>query len=367
MRRLEVALVAPSLDILGGHSVQAAQLLKAWSTDPDVHAWLVPINPTPPPILRLGTRIKYVRTVVTEATYVPLLMRRLKQADIVHAFSASYSSFLLAPLPAMLVARALGRPVVLNYHSGEAADHLARSPLARRWAARANRTVVPSPFLAEVFSRFGVHASVTPNLIDVDRFAFRERRPIRPRLLSTRNLNAPYNVACTVRAFRFIQKAWPEATLTIVGTGPHRPALEQLVSELALRHVQFLGRIEPDRMQDVYADHDVYVQSPDIDNMPLSVLEAFASGLPVVSTDVGGVPAILHHQTHGLLVPPDDDAALAEAIAYLLNDPDTARDMARAARQSVERYTWPSVRDSWLRVYHSVLRQPHRTSLKVSR
>src|SRR6185295_1378267 len=135
MPKLRVAIVAPTLDILGGHSVQAQRLLAAWRDDPDISAWLVPINPLPTPALRPALRIKYVRTLVTEATYIPQLVRQLARADVVHIFSASYSSFLLAPLPAMLVAEALGRPVVLNYHSGHAADHLEHSRIARTMLA----------------------------------------------------------------------------------------------------------------------------------------------------------------------------------------------------------------------------------------
>src|SRR5438270_2429598 len=136
MSRLRIAIVAPTLDILGGHSVQAERLLTAWRDDPDVEAWLVPINPPPPSALRGALGVKYLRTVVTEGTYLPLLARELRRADVVHVFSASYSSFLLAPLPAVIVARLLGRPVVLNYHSGEAADHLQRSAIARAALSR---------------------------------------------------------------------------------------------------------------------------------------------------------------------------------------------------------------------------------------
>src|SRR6476469_9463828 len=174
-KRLKVAFVAPSLRILGGQAVQADRLLSAWRNDPDVDAWLVPVNPLPPKLLRWALRVKYLRTVVTELTYLPLLVRELAKADVVHIFSASYSSFLLAPLPAMTVARLLGRPVVLNYHSGEAADHLQRSAIARAALARVQANVVPSPFLAEVFARFGLAATVVPNIIDLQRFAYRDR------------------------------------------------------------------------------------------------------------------------------------------------------------------------------------------------
>ena len=351
MSRLRVAIVAPTLDILGGHSVQAQRLLTAWRDDADVEAWLVPINPEPPAVFRPALRVKYARTLVTEATYIPHLLRQLARADVVHVFSASYSSFLLAPLPAMLVARALGRPVVLNYHSGEAADHLEHSTIARAALARVECNVVPSPFLAEVFARFGLPASVVPNIIDLDRFAFVERRPLRPRFLSTRNLGYPYNVASTLRAFRAIQDRRPDSSLTLVGSGPDEAALRQLAVDLGLANVRFLGRVEPDQMAAIYADHDIYIQTPDIDNMPLSVIEAFASGLPVVSTEAGGMPAILEHGRQGLLTPINDHEAVARAALHLLDTPDLARQFAREAHSSCAAYTWPSARQRWLPIY----------------
>jgi hypothetical protein len=117
-RPLRVAIVAASLRILGGQAVQAQRMLDGWRDDPDVHAWLVPIDPVPVRPLDLLLRVKYLRTLVTQLLYWPLLLRELRRADVVHVFSASYYSFLLAPLPAILIARLLGRPVVLNYHSG---------------------------------------------------------------------------------------------------------------------------------------------------------------------------------------------------------------------------------------------------------
>ena len=108
---------------------------------------------------------------------------------MVHVFSAWYTSFLLAPLPAILVAKALGKPVVLNYRSGEAPDHLQRSAIAR-WALRhVDRNVVPSRYLRDVFAGFRIDSLIVPNVIALDRFPYTPRRPLRPRLLSTRNLD----------------------------------------------------------------------------------------------------------------------------------------------------------------------------------
>jgi len=354
-RHLRIALVAPSMGILGGQAVQADRLLRAWSGDPVVLAWLVPINPTPPGILRRAVAIKYVRTAATQAFYWPLLLRELRRADVVHVFSASYLSFLLAPLPAVLVAKLLGKPVVLNYHSGEAPDHLRRSAIARRTLRWVERNVVPSRFLGEVFAGFGIRAEVIPNTVDMDQFRFRIRAPLRPHVLSTRNFEPLYNVACTLRAFRIVQDRYPEATLTLVGAGSEGQHLRELAGELRLEHVRFVGRVPPDEIRRYYDEADIYLQTPDIDNMPLSVLEAFASGCAVVSTNAGGVPAILTNEKHGLLVDRGDYHAAAECVLRLLADPALAGRLTATARESCADYQWNVVRSRWLALYESTV------------
>jgi L-malate glycosyltransferase len=357
MRKLRVAIVAPTTRILGGQAVQAQRLVNAWKDDPDVDAWLVPVNPVPPaPFSRL-LAIKFVRTIVTQILYWPLLFRELRRADIVHVFSASYSSFLLAPLPAILVAKALGRPVILNYRSGEAPDHLKRSAIARWAIARVDGSIVPSRFLVDVFASFGFQAVAVPNVVDLKRFAFRERHPVGPKLLSTRNFDNLYNVACTLRAFKLVQKSWPNASLTLVGGGARESDLRALSAQLKLDHVVFAGRVPPDVIHEYYAAHDIYVQTPDIDNMPTSVLEAYASGLPVVSTEAGGVPAILTHGQFGLLAPLDDHLAVAARILLLLEQPGFARELADNAYATCGAFSWEHVREQWLSQYRQVCRE----------
>jgi glycosyltransferase involved in cell wall biosynthesis len=344
------------MGILGGQAVQADRLIEAWRGDADVNAWLVPVNPVPPGWLRYAVGVKYLRTIATELTYGPLLLRALQRADVVHVFSASYTSFLLAPLPAVLVARLLGKPVVMNYRSGEAPDHLRRSAIARRTLRGVDRNVVPSRFLHSVFAQFGIESDIIPNIVDLERFAFRRRDPLRPAVLSTRNFEPLYNVACTLRAFRLVQDRHPDATLTLVGGGSQDATLRQLAAELGLRNVRFAGRVAPADMWRYYADADIYLQTPDIDNMPASVLEAFASGCAVVATNAGGVPAILTDGVHGLLVERNDHEAAAARLLALLDDPALAARLASAARADCEQYRWEAVRARWIALYESVLR-----------
>jgi glycosyltransferase involved in cell wall biosynthesis len=296
-----------------------------------------------------------VRTLVTQLCYWPLLLRELRRADVVHVFSASYWSFLLSPLPAVLVARLLGKPVVLNYRSGEAPDHLRRSAVARTTLRRVDRNAVPSRFLHDVFASFGIRSQVIPNIVDVERFRFRRRERLRPRLLSTRNFETLYNIPCTLRAFRLVQDRYPDARLTLVGGGSQEPAVRRLVDELSLAHVTFAGRVNPDDIWRYYAEADIYLQTPDIDNMPTSVLEAYASGCPVVASAAGGVPAILTDGVNGLLVRCNDPQAAADAVLRLLDDPHLARRIAGAAFDGCARYQWSAVRRQWVDLYRGMV------------
>lgn len=343
------------MGILGGQAVQADRLIRAWTGDPEVEAWLVPINPLPVGPLRRAIDIKYVRTIVTQLLYWPSLCRELARADVVHVFSASYFSFLLAPLPAVMVAKALGKPVVMNYRSGEAPDHLRRSAVARTALRSVDRNVVPSRFLQQVFAGFQIPSIIIPNIVDLDVFQFRHRDRVQPRLLSTRNFESLYNVSCTLRAFRLVQDKYPDATLTLVGSGSEEATLKRLASDLRLRNVRFVGRVPPSEIWRYYADADIYVQTPDIDNMPSSVLEAFASGCAVVATEAGGVPAILTDGVHGLLTACGEPDAVAAAICRFVADGQLAQRITAAARESCEQYRWSAVRAQWISLYRELL------------
>lgn len=351
---VRIGLVAPTMAILGGHAVQAARLLDGWRDDPEIQMRLLPINPPPPRGLRWVSRLRVVRTVVTQLRYWPSLLRSVRHVDVLHVFCTSNGSFFLSALPAILVARMYGKPVVANYR-GDSQVHLASSPIARRLLGSVAANVVPSAYFGRIFRELGVPARIVPNVADVARFRFRVRDPFRPVLLSTRNFEPIYDVACTLRAFAVVQAAYADASLVLVGSGRDAGALRALARALGLRNVTFAGRVPHAAIPCFYDAADIYVQTPVVDNMPGSVIEAFASGLPVVATDVGGLPVILTHGMHGLLAPAGDHGAVAEQVLALLARPDEARRMAAAAFATCPRYAWSGVREQWRAVYRSVL------------
>ena len=353
---LRVLIVAASLDILGGQAVQAERLVRHLQQEPSVEVSFLPINPRLPGKLRKLQSIKYVRTLTTSILYWLNLLREVRKYDVIHIFSASYLSFLIAPTPAILVSKLYGKKIVLNYHSGEAEDHL------RRWRRSTipilnltDAIAVPSEYLVRVFAAFGLKATAIFNIIELDKFTFRERNRLRPIFLSNRNLEAHYGVDAVLRAFALVQKQVPEAVLTVVGDGSQRPSLETLATELNLQQTSFTGRVEHEEIYRHYADADVFLNASRIDNQPLSILEAFACGLPVVTTDAGGIPDIVTDGETGFVVAVDDHQSLADRAMKLLGDCNKATTMAHNARTECNKYTWEVVCDRWLCLYREVV------------
>jgi len=348
-------IVAPSLDILGGQAVQASRLLRGFRESECLEVAFLPHNPRLPRLLRTLQSIKYVRTVVTSLVYFASLLARVWRYDVIHVFSASYYSYLLSAVPAILLARLYGKKSVLNYRSGEAEDHISKW----RWTAApvmklADAIVVPSGYLVEVFSRFGLRASAVFNVVDTEMFGYRERERLRPVFLSNRNLESLYNVGCILRAFGKIQRRYPEARLIVAGDGKQRGALEAEAVELGLRNTEFVGRVTPEEMSKLYWEADIYLNSSNIDNMPGSILESFSSGLPVVTTDAGGIPYIVKDGETGLMVRCGDADGLAESAIRLLEEEGLARQIISNAREECVRYRWSAVRDQWIKLYQGL-------------
>jgi L-malate glycosyltransferase len=352
--RVRVTFVAPSLRYVGGQAVQADLLMRSWKDDPDVQPGFLPVDPRFPYGLGWAERVPLLRTLLREPLYAVSLWDRLKDADVAHIFSASYSSFLLAPLPAWLMARLRGKKTLINYHSGECRDHLRRSYIARRVLGGTDRLVVPSGYLVDVLAEFGLTAQAIPNIVDVSQFSFRARRPLRPHLVCTRGFHPYYCVDVVVRAFAEVQKAFPDARLDLVGGGPVEGEIRNLVRQMNLEGVAFKGVAAHREIARFYDEADIFINASRLDNMPVSVLEAFASGLPVVSTEPEGMRYVVDHERTGLLSAPGDAVALAQNVVRVLQDSELADRLASNARQESQRYSWAVVREQWREVYRAL-------------
>jgi L-malate glycosyltransferase len=353
-QRLRVAIVAPSLRYVGGQSVQAELLLRHWLNDPDIEIKLIEVDPPLPRFLAWAENIPGLRTVLREPIYFWHLWREIRDVDVAHIFSASYWSFLLAPVPAAVIAKMRGCKTLINYHSGELRDHLKRFRSAEFFLRRVGKIVVPSGYLVDVFREFHLPAVAVPNIVDLSQFQFRERIPLRPHLVCTRGFSTYYSVDVVVRAFAEIKKEYPQAQLDLVGAGPLEADIRKLVSDLNLTGVNFTGVASRQEIGKYYDEADIFINASWLDNMPLSVIEAFAAGTPVVTTSPECMPYLVEHERTGLLSPVGDEKALAANVVRLLRDPALAARLARNAHQESQRYTWEAVRKQWLDTYRGM-------------
>jgi L-malate glycosyltransferase len=352
--RLRVALVAPTLRWVGGQAVQADLLLRHWKDDEEVEARLIEVDPRLPRGARRIEGIPFLRTIVREPLYCWRLWRELKDVDVAHIFSASYWSFLLAPTPAWFVARLRGNKTLINYRSGEAREHLRRFRTASFVLRRADRLVVPSGYLVDVFREFGLKAQAVPNLVDLSQFSFRARKPLRPHLVCTRGFHPYYSVDVVVRAFAKLQQTRTESTIDLVGKGPLEREIRTLVQEMNLAGVNFRGVASREEIGQFYDRADIFINASWLDNMPVSILEAFASGTPVVSTAPESIRYILEHERTGLLSEVGDAKALAENANRLLRDSELATRLASNAYEQSRSYRWDAVRTQWLDIYRGL-------------
>lgn len=342
----------------GGQETQAHDLVALWENDPFVVGTFVSNRPDFPSSWTWLNKVRYLRTILRFPLYLSTLYRAAREAEVLHIFAASYGSFPIATLPAAVIGRLFGKKRLIHYHSGRAEDYLRRSILARRVLQSADLVVVPSSFLAEAFHRNGIESIVIPNIVDPQRFRYRVRDSFAPRLLSTRNLEPHYGVDVVLKAFSIVQQRYADSYLSLVGSGTLMNRLRELTSSLNLENVEFKGAVPPENMPDVYDQHDVFINGSNVDCSPVSILESFCCGLPVVTTAAGGISTLVSHEHNGLLSAPGDPEALAANILRILDDQILARHLAERARTTVEAHTWQNLRALWLHAYESLSQKP---------
>ena len=355
-RVFRLVIVAPSLQQLArGQEVQGDQLVREWNGDPRVQATLVACNPRLPAMLGVCERIPGLRTVVRIPFRLWSTWGAVRCADVVHAFAGSHTSFLLGTMPAIGAAMLARVPVVVHYHSPRGEQHLARSRFTRLVLRWCHAVVVPSGYLQEAFAKHGVHADIIPNVVDSARFPFRADPIGGANLLCNRGFEKRYAVDDVVRAFVAVKQQIPGATLLLVGGGPEEQALKALVKSFAMTEsITFYGEATRDEIAALLRKAAVLVNASRLDNMPVSILEAFAAGVPVVSTSAGGIPFVARHNVSALLASPGDAETLAIHLLAVLRDEPLAARLRMAGRTVVESCRWEVVRPAWLSIYERI-------------
>jgi L-malate glycosyltransferase len=288
---------------------------------------------------------------------VQTLIRKGRESDILIIEVYGGPSFIVEDIASRL-GQYFNHRIIMWLHGGALPDFMARFPnWSRRVLGRANVIVTPSDFLARAVARYGFQPRIIPNVIDLSTYSYRYRREIKPRLFWMRSFQEIWNPGMAIRVLSRLKVHYPDATLVMAGPDKGIEAeVIRLAETLGLgESVRFVGFLDMEGKKREGNGADIFINTNRIDNSPVAVIEACAMGLPVVTTDIGGIPDLLAHEKTALFVPDDDDQAMALAIQNLFNNSDLAGQLSRNGRLLAERFSWEQVRPQWEALFAEIM------------
>lgn len=279
------------------------------------------------------------------------LLRVAREYDVLHIHCCSGWGFLPAVV-GVTVGRWLKKRLVLTYHGGGGERFFDKHPrLVHHYLTRTDANIVLSGFLAKIFDKHKLPYTIIPNIIELDDKQYRLRETLNPNFICTRAHEELYNIPCILRAFQKVLTELPEASLTLVGDGSQHEALAEMAKEMGLANVTFTGRVDNTEIYAYLDQSDIFLSSPTVDNMPVSVLEAMNAGLLVISSRVGGVPYMIKNGANGLLFDSNDSDKLAELMLWSVENQTIAKAIIQQGHIEVKKYRWESIKDKLYDTY----------------
>jgi glycosyltransferase involved in cell wall biosynthesis len=283
---------------------------------------------------------------------VRVTLLKARKVDYILIDTYSTSSFWYAVVCSQ-IARVFKVKYVPILRGGDLPNRLKNNPkLCRMVFANAYKNVAPSGYLKQAFENAGFTNVVhIPNSIEIDKYKLKTRVELTPKLFWVRAFASIYNPEMAVKVLQQLQEKYPSATLTMVG--PDKDGSLQTTKAFAESvgvAVNFTGQLAKEDWWQLASEHDIFINTTHFDNTPISVMEAMALGLPVVSTNVGGIPFLLTDKENALLVNDDDVSKMTDAICSLLEDQQKASDLALNARHFIEQMDWQVVKKEWKQI-----------------
>ena len=256
--------------------------------------------------------------------------------------------------------RWLRKPYILSLRGGNL------PAFARRWPGRVRRlltsggvVVAPSTYLLEQMRDYCTNLYLLPNPLDLSAYPFRLRDKPEPKLVWLRAFHKIYNPCMAPNVVALLTRDYPDVHLTMVGPDKGDASLQQtqqVATALGMKgRIAFPGGVSKVAVPTWLNKGDIFLNTTNVDNTPVSVMEAIACGLCVVSTNVGGIPYLLKHEQDALLVPPDDPAEMAVAVHRILTEPGLAERLSSNARRKAEQFDWSTILPMWEALFKSVI------------
>jgi glycosyltransferase involved in cell wall biosynthesis len=289
------------------------------------------------------------------------VIRRRRDYNVAYVDVFTGMSFWLAEIAGWAL-HCVGKPYVLVLRGGNLPAFARSHPRRVRALFRSASVVVaPSRYLIEQMRDYRDDVRMISNAIALERYPFRMRCPPRPRLIWLRAFRNIYNPALAVQVTALLAKDFDDVSLVFSGPDSKDGSLEHArltaqENRIAER-VAFQDGVEKLQVPIRLQEGDIFLNTTDIDNTPVTVIEAMACGLCVVSTNVGGVPYLLESGQDSLLVPPHDPEAMAAAVHRLMTEPGLAERLSANARRKIEQFDWPVVVSQWENLFESMRSQ----------
>ena len=266
----------------------------------------------------------------------------------------SGSAFFWAAAVTWLLRR-LGKPLLLSLHGGRLPEFSRRWPrLVRSVLASARAVTAPSGYLVREMKPYRPDVLLLPNPLDVAIYPFSVRSRPRPKLLWLRAFHETYNPSLAPAVLALLASDFPDVSLTMIGPDKGDGSLQKTVAEAARLGVsdrlRIIEGVPKERVGDALSDADIFLNTTNVDNTPVSVMEAMACGLCVVSTNVGGIPDLVDDGRDGILVPPADPAAMTNAVRRVLANTALAARLSGNARRKAELCDWSVLLPKWERL-----------------
>lgn len=280
------------------------------------------------------------------------LIHIVKKYDIIHIHGCSGLGFypiIVGILSSKIFA---SKKTIVTYHGGGAEAFLNKRKRIIKWFLdKADHITVMSVYLKDVFNKYKINTIILKNLIDIEidneiRMDFPS-----PKILSIRSLSKMYNVQDIIVAFKIIKKNYKNASLKIAGAGEQLNSLMKLGSDC--ESIEFLGVLPNNKIPELIKSNNIFVSVPSFDNQPMSILEAFACGIIVISTNVGGVPYMIEDGRNGLLVDVNNPQQIAEKIDWIISHPELSIKIIEEGKKEVEKYLWKNIWPTLVGLYEN--------------
>lgn len=270
--------------------------------------------------------------------------------SIIHIDTYSGQAFYFSSL-CSFIARKRGKKVILNLHGGALPQYYEeKKQRVKQTFNRANLILTPSKYIQEYFNSKQYNIEYLPNALNLSMFPFLANRPETNSILWVRAFSKIYSPEIAIEVLKIVREDFSNATLTMIG--PDRGCMNQVIEKIKnydlVDEVKILGQIKNNELPDYYFSHDVYINTTEFESFGLSVMEAAATGIPIVSNSVGEISYLWEHAENAFLVDSNDPKLFAKYITQVFKSRDLARSVAFNARKKAELFDWEIVKKQWI-------------------